>query len=71
MLPHTTSLCSYICSGPLELKIVCCLHLKIVFRSGASVVWHFSLQMMNNCNKTEDVIFQMLPVEFPFFSVEN
>ena len=38
---------------------VCCLHLKIEFRSYARglVVWHLSLPMMNSFNKTEAAVF--------------
>jgi len=49
---HVCVVISY--SGPQGSWIVCCLHLKIMFRS---LVWHLSLSLMNSFNKTEVAVF--------------
>ena len=56
---------------------VCCLHLKMEFRSCArvaSVVWHLSLLLMNSFNKTEAAVFSCSLCflrAFPFISFFN
>ena len=53
---------------------VCCLHLKMEFRScakGASVVWHYLLLLMNSFNKTDAAVFSCrlcFQGAFPFIS---
>jgi len=45
-------------SGPQGSWSVCCLNLKVVFRSCArGVAWHLALQLMNSFNKIEADIF--------------
>ena len=53
---------------------VCCLHLKMEFRScarGASVVWHHSLLLMNGFNKTEAAVFSCRLCFFHFHRFDN
>jgi len=57
-------------SGPQGSWSVCCLNLKVVFRSCArGVVWHLALQLMNSFNKIEADIFPCMLASlraFPF-----
>jgi len=46
-------------SGPLELWIECCLHLKIPRSAHVLGERHFSFLLMNSFNKTEAAIFLM------------
>ena len=64
-------LCVVFFSGPQgSCNFCCCLRLG---GKGASEVWHLSLYLMNNFNKTKAAIFHtqvVLPEGFSFYSVE-